>query len=245
MVQRFWRAFLSLAALAAAFSAVSWVCLRWAHVGLSAPGGRLQLLTLPTGFPSLWNFIHPATGVHWVFPLLVLLVQVFLTGGFYGVLVRVDTGQPAGLSTFLADAARSFWRLLTWNLLWTALGLTAVGIAQALPALATLLSVGVLLARFVFLFGDVALVCEPAMREAIRSAAEALLHGFAPMLPFGAVMAASTGACLAISAQLPGWGLLALGVVYSVFMAWVLHMVAARYLYFSRWEERAGLHLSS
>ncbi|MCL6517172.1 hypothetical protein, partial [Alicyclobacillus sp.] len=155
-----------------------------------------------------------------------------------------NTGKAAGLSTFLADAGRSFWRLLTWNLLWTALGLTAVGIAQALPALSALLSVGILLARFVFLFGDAALVCEPAMREALRSAALALMSGFVPMLPFAAAIALVTGACLAAAALVPGWALLVLGVAYSVAMCWILHMVTARYLFYSRWEERAGLHVS-
>ncbi|MCL6517509.1 hypothetical protein, partial [Alicyclobacillus sp.] len=114
MVQRFWRAFGALAALAAAFSALSWLFLRWLDIGIAPPGGRLQLLTLPTDFPAIWNFIHPATGVHWSLPFLVLVIQVFLTGGFYGVLIRVNTGKAAGLSTFLADAGRSFWRLLTW-----------------------------------------------------------------------------------------------------------------------------------
>ncbi|MCL6592651.1 MAG: hypothetical protein K6T31_01625 [Alicyclobacillus sp.] len=238
MRRRFWRAFAALAALACAFSGLSWLFLTGAHVPLLAPAHRWLLFNLPTLMPSLWNIVLPGQTLGGWAPLAVLLVQVFFTGGFYGVLVRVNTGQPVSLRSYTADAVHSFGRLLLWNMLWTAMTLALAGMGTAWPATATLLAVLLWLARFVFLFADAALVCEPDFRTALRNAAAALFAGFLPMLPLAVVLTVLTGAGLALTASAPPLAFAALTLLYVVACVWLLHMVTARYLYFSAWQER-------
>ncbi|MCL6636591.1 MAG: hypothetical protein K6T26_01470 [Alicyclobacillus sp.] len=238
MRQRFWRAFTALAGLACAFSGLSWMFLAAAHVPLLAPTQRLLLLNLPTLIPSLWNIVLPGQTLGAWAPLAVLLVQVFFTGGFYGVLVRVNTGQPVSPRSFVADAVHSFGRLLVWHGLWTAITLALAGTGTAWPATATLLAVLLWLARFVFLFADAALVCEPDFRTALRTATAALFAGFLPMLPLAVVLTVLTGAGLALAALAPPLAFAGLTLFYVVASVWLLHMVTARYLYFSAWQER-------
>ena len=157
------------------------------HV-LTAPAIREQPLSLPTSIPSIWNIIRPSTNISWLSPFVVLLVQVFLTGGFYGSLVRVNTRQAVSPTTFLHDAAHSFWRLFLWYLLWTGINLLLVGVVRVFPQMNVTLTVLVLLLRYLFLFADVALVSERNIPLAFQLAVGTMLSGLVTMLPYGVLL---------------------------------------------------------
>ncbi|MCL6548313.1 MAG: hypothetical protein K6T30_05330 [Alicyclobacillus sp.] len=240
MVHRFWRGMAALAALGVVFTSLSWFYLQATHWPLMTPGNVGTLLKLPTDFPSLWSFALPAAdqtrGAAWFAPVMVLLIQTLLTGGMYGTLIRLNTGQPASVRSFAADGVRSFGRLLLWSLAWTAATSLALGLGRLLGQ-GTLVPAWLLLAaRYLFLFADVALVSEQhtGMANALRIAARSLLTGALPMLPLAVLLTLITGGALYASSLFPPAGVWALAVVYVLVSLWLLHMVTARYLYFSR-----------
>lgn len=228
-------------------------------ISLIRPANTFQLLNLPTGFPSLWSIIRPAQLTGWVAPILALFLQTWLTGGYLGSLVRINTRQMVSPASFVADALRTFWRLLLWNLLWDALALavalistpasafgsatgstfgsTAGSFSGNLPGIGVTAALLFLVARYVLFFAPIALVAEQGttMREALAASVRALLNGFLPMLPYAGLMILATGAALSASAILPRFGLFLVIVVYLAIMTWLWHMVVARYLWFSNW----------
>lgn len=185
--------------------------------------------------------IRPSTNISWIAPLVVLIVQVFLTGGFYGWLIRANTRRAVTPGTFVVDAARSFWRLFLWYMLWTGIGILVAGIDRVFPQMNFTLAAVLLLLRYMFLFVDMALVSERNIREAFQSAVSAMFSNFVGMLPFGILLILVTSVALSVSTMMNWLALLGLSVVYGAVMAWLLHMVVARYLYFSDWEARSGL----
>lgn len=237
LVQRFWRAVTGLFILVTLYTSLSWYYLYTNHTLLFVPTNKAQFLSITTGIPSIWDFVRPNT-VGWTLPLLILIVQVFLTGGFYGTLVRANTGQDANPFSFLADALRSFWRLLLWNALWTAIAVLVSGITRVVPQLGLAVTLIVLLTRFLFLFGDIALVCEQDIRFAFTSAVRSLINGLVPMIPFALVMMLCSGFAVSLTGVTVTGALLLTAIVYGIAMTWVLHMVVARYLFYSKWQSR-------
>lgn len=240
MVQRFWRGMAALAVLAAVFSSASWAFLRLLGLRLTQPAGTEQLLKLPTDFPSVWSVAVPSDTAGWWPPLLVLLVQLWLTGGMYGTLVRLNTGRPAGAPSFASDAFRSFARLLLWYIVWFLVTALAIGAEHALGAARMGVAVAVWVLRWVFLFSDVALVCEQqaGIREAVRRSVRAWLAGAVPSLPIAVGITLLTGVTAWLSTLLPATALWPLSVLYSWAALWLNHMLTARYLYHSHWLER-------
>jgi hypothetical protein len=241
VVRQFWRTFFGLVLISTVFTALSWWYLITSDVVLTQPVTKSQVLSLPTSIPSIWNIIRPSTNITWFAPFVVLVAQVFLTGGFYGSLVRANTGQPATPATFLHDASRSFWRLFLWYLLWTGLNILLAGVVRVFPQMNITATVLVLLLRYVFLFGDVALVSERNVGFALRSAVGALLSGVAAMLPYGVMLIVATSAALSLSTSISWLTLLGVAVLYGVVASWLLHMVVARYLFFTNWAVRSGV----
>ncbi|MCL6549187.1 MAG: hypothetical protein K6T30_09805 [Alicyclobacillus sp.] len=237
MARRFWRAFIGLACLLTAFTALSWMYIvthEW-QAGSAAASGRL---VLPTDVPSMWNLVALGKSGSFLVPVVVLVVQVWLTGGFYGTLIRANAGLESNAVTFASDGFRVFWRLLLWNLLWSAAALVVLGFHQVLPVFAAGLNIVFLLLRFACLFVDVALVAERDVRFALQSGIGSLFQSWLAMLPFAVVLFLLTGTGSALAASVNGMGLLAVAVVYVVAVAWVLHMVTSRYLYVSNWWTR-------
>jgi hypothetical protein len=241
VIHQFWRSILGLMLVCTVFTAVSWWYLVSTDIVLTAPAIREQLLSLPTSIPSIWNIIRPSTNISWLSPFVVLLVQVFLTGGFYGSLVRINTRQAVSLTTFLHDAARSFWRLFLWYLLWTGINILLAGVVRVFPQMNVTLTVLVLLLRYLFLFADVALVSERNIPLAFQSAVGTLLSSVMAMLPYGVLLVFLTGFSLSLSIHVSWFGLAGLAVAYGIAVTWLLHMVVARYVYFSNWADRAGV----
>ncbi|MCL6626593.1 MAG: hypothetical protein K6T68_08430, partial [Alicyclobacillus shizuokensis] len=208
---------------------------------LNRSNQAMAIAHLPTDFPSLWDLVSPSPqAASWAAPVAVLLVQVLLSGGLYGSLLRANLTSTVSPGSFLSDALRSFWRLLWWNLLWAALYLvlgTLSSLGRGLPKADIVFGLPVLILRFLFLFADAALVAERrvAALTAIARAARALLAGFVPMLPYAVSLALLADAGTAVAPRLSHAGLLAAGIVYSLVVTWLLHMVTARYLYFSAW----------
>ncbi|WP_067930084.1 hypothetical protein [Alicyclobacillus kakegawensis] len=241
MLQRFWRTMVGLFLVIAVFTLLSWLLLDTLGFPLNRPNQAMAIAHLPTDFPSLWDLVSPSPqAASWAAPVAVLLVQVLLSGGLYGSLVRANLASPVGPGSFLSDALRSFWRLLWWNLLWAALYLvlgTLSSLGRGLPRADIIFGLPVLILRFLFLFADAALVAERHVGAlaAITQAARALLAGFVPMLPYAVSLALLADAGTAVAPRLSHAGLLAAGLVYSLMVAWLLHMVTARYLYFSAW----------
>ena len=220
-------------------------------MSLLRPTNTFQVLNLPTGFPSLWSIIRPAHFSGWIIPLLSLFLQTWLTGGYLGSLVRINTGQVVSVASFIADALRTFSRLLLWNLLWDAAAL-AVAVVSApargfgvtngplpgnLPGVTVTVAWLFLAARYALFFAPIALVAEQGatMRQALATSIRALLNGFLPMLPYAGLMLIATASALSVSALLPHWGLFLVSLVYLAIMTWLWHMVVARYLWFSNW----------
>jgi hypothetical protein len=237
LVQRFWRALIGLFVLVILYTSLSWYYLYTNHTLLSVPTSKAQLLSISTGIPSIWDFIRPSVS-GWTLPLVILIVQVFLTGGFYGILIRANTGQEANPFSFISDAMRSFWRLLLWNVLWTAIALLVIGITRGVPQLGLVFTILVLIVRYLFLFGDIALVCERDIRFAFKSAVSALMNGVVPMIPFALVMMLLSGIAVSLTGATVSGTVWLIAIIYGVATTWVLHMVVARYLFYSEWQSR-------
>ncbi|WP_026961569.1 hypothetical protein [Alicyclobacillus herbarius] len=241
MLQSFWRTMTGLFLTVALFTLLSGLALFLLHVPLRPPNSAMAIAHLPTGFPSIWDLISPSPDVKgWMGPAAVLLAQVLLSGGLYGSLVRANLATPVRPASFLSDALRSFWRLLWWNLLWAALYLvlgTLSSLGRGLPRADLIFGIPLLILRFLFLFGDVALVAERQLGAfaALNQAARALLAGFVPMLPYAVSLTLLADVGTAVAPSLSRTGLLAAGLVYSLAVTWLLHMVTARYLHFSLW----------
>lgn len=237
MVKHFWRSFIGLVFALFVFTIFSWfyIAVHWSHSG--APTTVTRWI-LPTEAPSIWNLVTLGHTGSFIGPVLVLLVQVWMTGGFYGTLIRANTGEISNATTFASDGFRSFGRLLLWNLLWAAVALAVLGLDTAVPAFAVGLNILIVICRFGFLFVDVALVAERDIRYAVQNGLACLLQGWLAMLPFAVVLLVMTDAGSQIAQRSNSAGLVVTAVVYVAATAWVLHMVAARYLYLSQWEER-------
>lgn len=193
---------------------------------------------MPTEAPSIWNLVQPGNTKQWLGPIIVLIVQVWLTGGFYGTLIRANTGEASNVPTFIVDSFRSFGKLLLWNLLWAAAAVVVIGLNRALPAFGPALNILIFLLRFVFLFGDIALVAEQNARYALTLAPKLVLSQWLVMLPFAIVMVIVTDAGRWLVGISPGVLGLIIAIIYAVVMTWVLHMIVARYLMFSNWTAR-------
>ena len=244
MVRRFWQSMAGLALVVLVFTLLSYLYLVLNLVPLFGKTTGLASLNLPTVFPSLWDILRPKTTSVVLAPFIVLLSQVFLTGGLYGSLLRLNAKQPLPAASFLADGLRSFFRLLLWNLLWTfAIPLFVVGIDGLASPIGEALTVVLVIARFLFLFADVALVSEHhrTMRESLRGAFAILVNHWLTMLPFGVVMIILSSLCTALLVHvgLSITGFL-IGIVYSVAMLWLLHLVVARYLFYGHERDRGS-----
>lgn len=226
------------------FTGLSWVYLQ--HAGMLKPHGYhvAQVLMLPTDFPSVWTLVGPSTAVSGVGAGLILLfqlAQVFLTGGMYGSLVRVNTGQPTNIGSFLHDARRAFPRLLIWTLLWFVTeGVLVTHRAQASLATALFLAILLTLLRFMFLFAEVAFVCElqSTFYATVAMAVRTLTQNAGRMIPVAVAIAAVSGLASGI---VNTWGsgfALGIGVVYTVIELWLLHMLTSRYLLLAGWQSR-------
>jgi len=244
LVKQFWRSFTGLLVLLLAFSVLSWtyIVAHFSHLAVQSAATRW---ILPTEAPSIWNLVTLGHTGSFIVPVLVLLVEVWLTGGFYGTLIRANTGEVSNATTFISDGFRCFWRLLLWNLLWAAIALAVVGIDTALPAFAIGLNVLVVLIRFACLFVDIALVAERDVRYALQNAVSCLLQGWLAMLPFAVVLMIVTNAGSQLAQRANAAGLMITAVVYVAATAWILHMVTARYLYISHWTERQAAQAAS
>jgi hypothetical protein len=236
---RFWSIFSSLTAITVIFTLVSWIYIT-TQTHLTGPKSSSDLLTLPTRIPSIWNIVRPNATGWWLAPLIVLIIQIILTGGLYGTLVRVNTRQVPSISSFISDAVRNFGRLLLWNLLWTALSIALIGTGRGYPSLSSTLAGIVVALRFVFLFADVALVSERSIPYAIKSAVATLFNRVISMIPYAVVIAVLSGAAFSASTVLSSPLLLVVSAIYCAIMTFILHMITARYLVFSGWFERQG-----
>lgn len=238
LVRRFWLSFISLVIFLLVVDVVSWLYIV-THLTLQVAGSGLgDSFVLPTEAPSIWSFIQPGTTKDWLAPILVLVVQVWLTGGFYGTLIRMNTSEQVSPTNFVYDAFRSFGKLLLWNLLWAAAAVAVVGLNRVLPAFGPALFVLLLVLRFVFLFGNIALVAERDPRYALKLAPNLLISRWLTMLPYAIVLVLLGDLGRRLSGILSHHGTLFIAAIYTVLAAWVLHMVVARYLVFSRWNER-------
>lgn len=237
MVRRFWTAITWLAIVVTVFTSLSWIYLYLNRVSLSKPSSTLQLINLPTTAPSLWNIIFPIVTGTWLVPVGILLLQVFLTGGFYGTLVRVNTDRRANAASFLSDSMHAYWRILLWNVMWELLSLLVIGLFKMSAPVSIGLSIVVVCLRYVFLFGDIALVCElqAPMGTALKHAGAALLNGIVPMLPYGVCTIIFTGGAMTLTAYAQAPVVLLVGVLYGLAMTWLAHLITARYLVFSNW----------
>jgi hypothetical protein len=228
------------------FTCASWFYLHAFGIPLVQPNAAMAVANLPTDFPSIWHIVSPSpTATSWLAPLLILLIQVFLTGGLYGSLVRANLGQAVGAASFVSDGLRSFWRLVAWNLLWTALYLVLgaiSGLGRGLPQAPLVFGIPVLILRFIFLFSDVALVCEQqsSVSSALRRSVRALFTNFVPMIPYAIALTLLSDIAVSLSTRVGPSLLLAIGLVYTLAVTWLLHMLTARYLYFSQWTTRAN-----
>lgn len=242
MVRRFFIAIAWLAVVVTAFTCLSWLYLYLNHVPLSKPASTMQTINLPTTIPSVWNMTLPIVAATWWLPIVVLIVQVFLTGGFYGTLVRVNTGSRATRGSFISDSLHAFWRLLGWNLLWALLSLFVIGLYKMSAPVAIGVSILLVCCRYVFLFAEVALVCEmqAPMQQALKTSALALLNGIVPMLPYGVCTVLLTGIGMTLVAYTSIDMTLVIGVVYGLAMTWLSHMITARYLMLSDWSARSA-----
>lgn len=242
MLRQFWRTLIALAATAALYSTVSWVYLQRSHVAAQGPVTGLQLVSFPSGFPSIWDIVRSNAAVSGWILLAVFLVHVLLTGGFLGTLVRVNSLQATAVSTFLADAARSFWRLLFWNLLWVALSFLAVGLTGVMRPLGVIFAILLLLVRFLFLFAEVALVCEQQARlgAVLRMAIQTMVEELVRMVPVAVAIVLLTGLGLSLAATGSPIRLLLTALAYTSAMTWLSHLVVARYVVFSAWKARTG-----
>lgn len=218
-------------------SGLSIVGIRLNHLGLVKPGNPLQVLILPGSFPSIWNIIQPTHLSNWFVPVVLLLLQAWLSGGFFGSLVRLNTWQTVTGASFVMDATRSFLRLLLWSLLWDSIALALAGFTHALPMFGTTAAFVLLAVHYVFFFVPIGLVAEQAssMREAVGTSVRALLDGFLPMLPYAGLMMLLTAIGLTLSAAVPWSEFIFLSILYLGLMTWLWHMVMARYLVFSDW----------
>lgn len=240
MVRKFWRSFALLALILCLFSLFSWLYIVSYLQADASSHAVLRGLVLSPEAPSIWNLVSPPRKGSFVGPVLVLLLQVWLTGGFYGSLIRANAGDDVNVTTWTSDGFRSFWRLLLWNLLWAAVSLVVLGISQALPAFGPAFLILVLVLRFLFLFGDVSLVAERDVRFALQTALRSLMRGFLAMIPFAVVLIILTDAGRMLLSQGGALYPLVVSLAYTVLTAWVLHMVTARYLFLSNWHERRG-----
>lgn len=238
LVRRFWNTFISLAVLLAVVDVLSWLYIV-SHLTLQVlSGGLVSRLMLPTEAPSIWNLVQPGNTKYWLGPILVLVIQVWLTGGIYGTLIRANTNEPTNGNTFIVDGFRSFGKLLLWNLLWAAAAIVVMGVGRIMPPLAAALDVLILILRFVFLFAEIALVAERDARYAIKLAASLLVERWLIMLPFGVGLILLTDVTRWLMTITPSFVMLLIAIVYSVVTVWVLHMIVARYLFFSNWVTR-------
>lgn len=185
----------------------------------------------------MWNIVQPVHLMNWFFPLLLLVLQAFLSGGFFGSLLRLNTLQTVSVASFFADAMRSFLRLLLWSILWDSIALAIAGMTHALPMLGVTAALVFLAVHYVFFFAPIGLVAEQtsSIRNALKTSVQALLDGFLPLLPYAGLMVLLGAAALALSATISRGWFLVLTVVYLALMTWLWHMVIARYLVFSNW----------
>lgn len=240
LLKRFWRSFIGLVLFLLVVDVLSWIYIV-THLTLQvAPTGILGRLVLPTEAPSIWNLIQPGNTKDWLPPFVVLIVQVWLTGGFYGTLIRANTNEQVNTATFIVDGSRTFVKLLLWNLLWAAVSMVVLGVSRGLPAFAPGLGILVLLLRFAFMFGDIALVAEKDPRYALKLAPSLLIQQWLVMLPLAIVIIVLTDLGRWLSGSTSSGLLVVVAGVYSIAVAWTLHMVVARYLYFSKWMERSA-----
>lgn len=237
MIRHFWQTILSLYFTTLVASILFILALHLEHLVFVQPSSAFQLLTLPNSLPSVWNIVQPAQLTSWVAPVVLLLLQTWLSGGFYGSLIRINTRHHASVASFVADAMRSFWRLLLWYILWDSLALTLAGLINALPMFNITLTLVFLVCSYVLFFVPIGLVAEQAtsIRQTVATSIRALLDGFLAMLPYAGLMVLVTASGLAFSSRVTRSGLLLLLVGYLAIMTWLWHMVIARYLLFSNW----------
>ncbi|QQE78621.1 hypothetical protein [Alicyclobacillus sp. SO9] len=237
MIKQFWQTMTALAVLVTAVSGLSLMYLGLSNMSLTPATSYSEWTNLPVTFPSIWNILRPAASAGWLVTIVVLVLQILLTGGFYGTLIRTNTGQAASVNTFMSDALRSFGRLLTWNILWAAIFLLIAAVARSLPQAALLLTILAIIVRFVFLFAETALVGEGRvpMANALRTAAVTLLGRMMQMIPFGVIVIVLSGLAEKLFASFP---LLRIPTVlaYALAMTWILHMIVARYIYYSNYQ---------
>jgi hypothetical protein len=238
LIRRFWQTMALLTALVVLYTCLSWWYLWSNHITLSQSHSLLPTITMQ--IPSIWNFVQPSSVSSWVAPITVFVLQVWLTGGFFGTLARINMGQHASVGSFIVDSMRAFVRLLLWYFFWDAVYLFVAETSKLSIWVGLFAAVFALIFRYFFLFGDVALVCEgqASIRQAVRTALGALANGLVPMLPFGIAFAFTTDAAMTYAGRLTAPGVLIVAIIYAVVMTWLSHMVVARYLYFSNWISR-------
>jgi len=235
MLRRFWKTMSVLALIIIIYSGLSWWFLYAHHTQLQQPRHVLQLLSIPLGLPSIWSIVHPTTTVSAIAPIVQLLLSVLLSGGLLGTLIRININREVSIATFFSDSIRPFWRLLGWNILWNALFLMAAMLTHVLTPLGYTASLLLLVVRFVFLFTDTALVAEQqtSARIAIFSSARTLFNALGQMLPYGIAVATLTGLATAIIPNHLNATSLSASLLYSLIMLWLLHLIVARYLFYS------------
>jgi hypothetical protein len=228
----------ALTAFVLLYTCLSWWYLWSNHMMFLQSHSLFPALTMQ--IPSIWSFIQPSNVSSWIAPITVFVLQVWLTGGFYGTLARINMGQSASVGTFVVDSMRSFMRLLLWYFFWDACYVFVAEISRVSRSYGLFAAAVALIARYIFLFGDIALVCEgqATIRQAIRTALRSLTGGLVPMLPFGIAVAFVTDAAMTSAGRLSAPGVLFIAVIYAVVMTWLYHMVVARYLYLSNWITR-------
>lgn len=204
------------------------------HLTVSAHS--TSFVTLPTEYPSIWDFSTPGKASSWVAPAFVFVLQAWLTAGFYGTLIRLNTRNDVSLATFIVDASRAFWRLFLWTFLWNGFYMFVLSLSGVAPRLAVPLAAFTFMLRFIFLFSNAALVYDrqTSIRSALQTSIRALVTGLLPMLPYAVVIALMSNLAFYAAAHSSFYMTLIISIVYGIAMTWVLHLIVARYLYFSR-----------
>lgn len=232
-----------LAVATAVFLILSLFALKTLHIPFAMPGRISMLTNFSTNFPTVWNIVRPGPKVGWWLSVIVFLVQIALTGGMFGTLVRINTGDDAAPGSFISDSIRPFGRLLLWNIFWSAVYLFVIWVGGYSIGLSLFVAVIVLLMRYLFIFVEIAFVCEgqDRLKDALTTAVNALFRGIVPMLPYGVAVLLFTGIATKVVYLSPFWLGALVSLAYCLVMLWLYHMIVARYLYYSNWRERWGL----
>lgn len=246
MIKRFWNTMWALWGVAFLFSLLSWLCIVATHVPVSRAATPWAILTLPTGFPSIWDLFTPAHAVTHSAVIVILvfqLIQVWLTGGVYASLARVNTGQSASAASFMVDSWRSFPKLLVWTLLWFVLqSIVAMQGGASTPSASWSIAVVMLALRFLFLYAEIAFVAESkaTFYLALGRSLNTLMQNAWRSVPVAASLAILTGICMVIVEHSPSRSvLLIVSILFSIAGTWLMHMIASRYLVFSNFSRLA------